>query len=222
MGEHLVLVFLRSYSRNSCVVKVLNPHVTQLLSSLPASQMMQIEALQRFQDEFNTLKSFEHLNLVRYIVSCNDPQIRPCPACDGTNGWQFDSICKKNVQILANIHIFAPDQLEPQYRFKFSDTSIPNTWYIEICAVAMFSCEWHHPWSHWSKSQILANGIACWSRWPQPVSDNSGTQKRIYHLRLIKLPLNEHDSSLGISFGVVMVQMVKNVSRITCSADLDL
>ena len=38
-----------------------------------------------------------------------------------------------------------------------------------------------------------------------------------------KITSNEYDSSLDIfSFGAIMVQIVKNISRITCSADRDL
>lgn len=67
-GGTFSIVFPCSYSGNPCVVKVLNSHATQLLSSLLASQMVQIEVLQGFQDEFDTSSESPQVH-----ASCNNP-----------------------------------------------------------------------------------------------------------------------------------------------------
>jgi len=66
-------VFSGTFRGERCAVKVLNPHATQLLSSLQAAQTVQSEALKRFKNECETLKHFKHPHLVRYITSCIDP-----------------------------------------------------------------------------------------------------------------------------------------------------
>ena len=160
------------------------------------------------------MNSTPHLNLLRYMHLA----ITPIPTFHCL--WWMTIVKKmcKYWQISTSLlHLF-PDQLEPQYCFKLSE----NTWYVEICAVTMFSCECHHPQSHWPKSQSLE----CRSLLIQ-MTLTSLWQLRNTEVYLPpethKIASKKYDSSLDIfSFGVIVVQMVKNVSRITCSADLDL
>lgn len=218
-------VFPCSYRGNPCAVKVLNPHATQLLSSLPASQTVQTEALQRFQNECDTLKSFKHPNLVRYIASCNDPKsnlpvlvmelmsesltqfLKKC-----ANIGKYPHLCSTPSQIslsrdiasalgyIHTKHLVHRDLCSDNVLLRMRSSSIP------LAKISDFGM------SKLIDPDDLKQSLT-----------TLGHREAYLPPEARKITSNEYDSSLDIfSFGVVMVQMVKNVSRITCSADRDL
>ena len=218
-------VFPGSFRRNPCAVKVLNPHATQLLSSLPASQTVQTEALQRFRNECETLKSFKHPNLVRYITSCNDPKSNLPLLVMELMDESLTQFLKGRESTDKHPHLLSiHTQISLSHNIASALAYIhaKNLVHRDLCSdnvlLRMTS-------SSTTLAKISDFGM---SKLIDPEDLNQslttlGHREAYLPPEARKITSNEYDSSLDIfSFGVVMVQIVENISRITCSADRDL
>ena len=217
-------VFPGSFRRNPCAVKVLNPHATQLLSSLPASQTVQTEALQRFRNECKTLKSFKHPNLVRYVTSCNDPKSNLPVLVMELMDESLTQFLMGRASTGKQPHLSIRTQISLSHNIASALAYIhaKNLVHRDLCSdnvlLRMTS-------SSTPLAKISDFGM---SKLIDPEDLNQslttlGHREAYLPPEARKITSNQYDSSLDIfSFGVIMVQIVKNISRIMCSADRDL
>ena len=212
-------VFSGTFRGERCAVKVLNPHATQLLTSLQAAQTVQSEALKRFKNECETLKHFKHPNLVRYITSCIDPNSNlPLLVMELMNEslTHFLKRCTGECSNILPTRTQVSLSLNIAQALQYIHTK--NLLHRDLCSdnVLLQTSPLLAKLSDFGMSRVID---------PEDLDKSLttlGHREAYLPPEARKINYNEYDSSLDIfSFGVVMVQMVVKVHRIACSVDRD-